>query len=319
MITFSDSIEFAAEILPVEFAAHRMFSAACDEDMAPVVSALLGDPGRVHVGTAAIPAWNHLLLTSHSIRSQCDQLVGLSRAGHHLPDHIACLARSGSSFRGFKGRSWSAAPGNVHLAVHFSPGRVIERFEVAFTILAALSVAEAIDGLPGLTRHPGIRWVNDIVMGDAKIGGVLAYTQTQGQVVTSAVLGIGLNVEVTPAVEPTPFVPSIACLQEFIRGGKHGSLATLVGRLLATLNRNYRELLQGGYRSLLERYRQRSTVTGELCTICTEESDHEPRVIAVGRLAAIGDGLELYVDGHRRPITRGRLLLGPPPARRAAH
>jgi len=316
MITFSDSLEFAAQILPVEFAAHRAFSPACDEEMAPVVSALLGDPRDVHVGTAAIPAWTHLFLTTHSTRSQCDQLIELSRSGHHLPDHTACLARTGSRFHGFKGRSWSAAPGNIHLAVHFAPGRVIERFEVAFTILAALSVAEAIDGLPGLTRHPGIRWVNDIVMGDAKIGGVLAYTQTQGQTVTSAVLGIGLNVEVAPAVEPTPFVPAVACLHEFIRGRKDTSLGVLVGRLLATLTRNYHQMLQGGYQPLLERYRQRSTVTGKLCTVCTEDSDHEPRVIAVGRLAAIGDGLELYIDGWRRPITQGRLLVGPPRSRR---
>jgi biotin-(acetyl-CoA carboxylase) ligase len=315
MITFSDSIEFAAQILPVEFAAHRAFSPECDEDLAPAVSALLGDPASVHVGTAAVPAWTHLFLASHAARSQCDQLIELSRTGRHLPDHTACLAQTGSCFHGFKGRPWSAAPGNIHLAVHFSPGRVVERFEVAFTILAALSVAEAIDGLPGLTRKPGIRWVNDIVMGEAKIGGVLAYTQTQGQTVTSAVLGIGLNVDVTPRVEPTPFVPSVACLREFFLGGTGSSLRVLVGRLLAALTRNYHQLLQGGYQPLLERYRQRSTVTGKLCTVCTEESDHEPSVIAVGRLAAIGDGLELYIDGCRRPITQGRLLVGPPPSR----
>jgi biotin-(acetyl-CoA carboxylase) ligase len=319
MITFSDSIEFAAQILPVEFAAHRAFSPACDHDLMPIIAALLGDPRDVLVGTAAIPAWTHLFLTTHSARSQCDQLIELSRTGHHLPDHAACLARTGSSFHGFKGRPWSAAPGNIHLAAHFSPGRVIERFEVAFTILAAVSAAEAIDGLPGLTRRPDIRWVNDIVLGDAKVGGVLAYTQTQGQTVTSAVLGIGLNVEVTPVVEPTPFVPSVTCLREFIVGGKDASLGVLVGRLLAALARNYGLLLQEGYRPLLERYRQRSSVTDKLCTICTEESDHDPSVIAVGRLAAIGDGLELYVDGCRRPITRGRLLIGPPPAHQALH
>jgi BirA family biotin operon repressor/biotin-[acetyl-CoA-carboxylase] ligase len=314
MIIFSDSAEFAAEVLPVELAEGCTPTPAALAKMRPLLSALLGDPPDLYAGSAALPAWTHLFLATDSARSQCDQLIALTRSGYDIPDRTACLARTGSGFRGFKGRTWTAAPGNIHLAVHFAPGRAIERFEVAFTILAALSVVEAIDGLPGLRYRPGIRWVNDIVLDDAKVGGVLAYTQTQGLTVNSAVLGIGVNVEATPAVESTPFVPAVTSLRDLTLEGESVSLPAVLGRLLDALARNYDLLLQSGYRPLLERYRQRSTVTGRNCTICTEESDMEPSVIAAGRLSAIGDGLELHLDGYEKPITRGRLLVDRPHA-----
>jgi biotin-[acetyl-CoA-carboxylase] ligase BirA-like protein len=314
MIIFSDSAEFAAEVLPVELADGCAPTAAALAGMRPLVSALLGDPPGLYAGSAALPDWTHLFLATDPAQSQCDQLIALARNGYDIPDRTCCLARTGSGFRGFKGRTWTAAPGNIHLAVHFAPGRSIERFEVAFTILAALSVVEAIDGLPGLRYRPGIRWVNDIVLGDAKVGGVLAYTQTQGRTVNSAVLGIGVNVEATPVVESTPFVPAVTSLRDLAPDGECVSLPGVLGRLLDALARNYELLLRSGYRPLLERYRQRSTVTGRNCTICTEESDMEPSVIAAGRLSAIGDGLELHLDGYEKPITRGRLLVDWPPA-----
>lgn len=312
MVIYADCTEFAEDVLPKESAPLQCCTRERTGRIEPLVSALLGHGRDVYVGTATLPAWTHLFLTADSARSQCDQLIALCRDGYDVPDHIACLARTGSGFHGFKGRSWSAAPGNIHLAVHFAPGRAIERFEVAFTILAALSVAEAIDEVPGLQHRAGIRWVNDIIVDGSKVGGVLAYTQTLGRTVTSAILGVGLNVETTPCVKPTPFVPAVGSLRGLSADGTSPSLRTLLGSLLEALQRNYELLLQAGYRPLLAKYRQRSTAIGSECTVCTEESDDEPVVIAAGRLIAIGDGLELHLDSCERPITRGRLLVGRP-------
>lgn len=313
MAIYCDSLGFAAEVLPLGLPVEPGFAPAGPADASPLVTALLGDPADVYVSAAALPRWTQLFLAADAPRSQCDQLVALSRNGHDIPDRTLCLARTGQGLRGFKGRTWSAAPGNIHLAVHFAPGCEVERFEVAFTILAALSAVDAVDTVPGLERRSGIRWVNDIVVDDAKLGGVLAYTQTCGRAVTSAILGIGLNVGATPVVEPTPFVPRVVSLRD-LAGGPAASLRVLLDRVLAALERNYAVLMQAGYRPLLDRYRQRSTILGRECTICTDESDRVPQVIAAGRVVGIGDGLELQLEGRRAPITRGRLLMGAAPA-----
>lgn len=314
MIVCTDSIAYATGVLPQELTGHLALCPVPDPSIRPLTDALLRCQSAVYVGAAPSPTWTHLFLTADSARSQCDQLIALSRNGHDIPDRTVCLARTGQSFHGFKGRPWSAAPGNIHLAVHFAPDCAIERFEVAFTILAALSVVDALDQVPVLAGRSGIRWVNDVVVDDAKLGGVLAYTQTRDRTVTSAVLGIGLNVEVTPTVELTPFVPAVSSIRGLAADGASVTQRVMLGLLLGALQRNYDLLLLAGCRPLLERYRQRSTIIGRECTVCTDESDMEIETIASGRVVAIGDGLELHLEGEERPITRGRLLIGEPQA-----
>lgn len=318
MIVYTDSADYAARLLAPEAIRGLQPAPARDGSVAPLAEALLAGDSAVHTTTAATPSWTHLFITAVAADSQCDQLIGLLRLGHVVPDRLVAVAGAGQRFHGFKGRHWAAPPGNLHLAVHFAPRCEVERFEVAFTVLAAVSVVEAIDEVPGLQGRSGIRWVNDIVVHDAKLGGVLAYTQTRQRTVTSAILGIGLNVEVTPRVEMTPFVPAVTSLRDLAGDGAHVTQRAMFGRLLAALQRNYDLLLQAGYRPLLQRYRQRSTVIGQECMICTDESDMEPEVIAAGRPVAIGEGLELHLAGEVRPVTRGRLLVRQGAAARGA-
>jgi BirA family biotin operon repressor/biotin-[acetyl-CoA-carboxylase] ligase len=187
----------------------------------------------------------------------------------------------------------------------------IPRFEVAFTILATLSVVETLDHIAGLEGRARIKWVNDILLGAGKVGGVLAYTQTQGRTVTSAVLGIGLNVNTVPQVKPTPFVPVVSSVREALNTKAFGLRATVFHALARALNRNYEILLQEGVTPLLERYRQRSIVIGEDVVICSETSDQDIEIITQGRVLALGDNLELVMEGNPDPVTGGRLVLGP--------
>ncbi len=265
--------------------------------------------------------WTHLLLAETADRSNYDRLIELVRAGRILPDRLLCLAGSGRGFHGFKGRHWAAVPGNVHLSVHLAPQRAIERFEVAFMALAAVAVVEAIDRVSGIEQRPGIRWVNDIVFGPAKVGGVLAYTHARRTTVNAAILGIGVNVLTRPEVEPTPFVPSVTALAEHTRTAAATPepdatvplLATFLARLLDALDRNYRTLLDRGHRPIVEAYRSRSVVVGREVEIRAEDSDAEPRVMARGVVRAIGDGLELFLEGRNEPVTRGRIVVVDPP------
>lgn len=256
--------------------------------------------------------WSHLLVAETAADSNFDRLIQLVRDGAPLPDRLACLAGSGHGFHGFKGRPWTAVPGNIHLSVHLAPRRPIERFEVAFMALAAISVVDAVDRVPGLDGRAGIRWVNDVVVDEAKLGGVLAYTHAQGTTVNAAILGVGVNVNTRPEVEPTPFVPSVTALREHL-GGEPDRPGPLLPRFLAhlldALDRNYRLLLERGTRPLVDRYRDRSVVVGRDVAVCHEDSDAEPRVLTRGVVQAIGDGLELLLEGRERPVTRGRIMV----------
>jgi biotin-[acetyl-CoA-carboxylase] ligase BirA-like protein len=310
MAVLTNSTGYASALLPEELARRLAPVKSLDPGLEALVASVFGNADDLLAAPQGVPPWGPLLLSEFSPSSQYDQLIGLARSEFNLPDRTVCLAGSGSDFHGFKGRSWAAVPGNLHLAVHLAPLCTIDRFEVAFTILAALSVAEAVGELPALGVPPRIKWVNDILLADAKVGGILAYTQSQGRKVTSAVLGIGLNVDATPDVESTPFVPRVASVRDFLPKPDSGLRRRVLSSLLGALDRNYRTLLADGVSPLLERYRERSLVIGKEVTICTDVSDRSLRIVAEGRVEGLGENLELFLEGHPHPIFGGRLALG---------
>jgi biotin-[acetyl-CoA-carboxylase] ligase BirA-like protein len=259
---------------------------------------------------ADVPGWTQVLVRHSAPASQYDLLVQLLRACQPIPDGTACLAVEGANFHGFRGRAWSALPGNIHLAAYVAPGRRIEQSATVFTALAAVSLVEAIQGVPGLGDRVAIKWVNDILVDGAKVGGVLAHTQSSGQFVDAVVLGLGLNVEATPRVDRSAFVPKVGSLREFVSDPLSVSVSATVRLLLARLSDNYRMVLEYGHAPIMDKYRAYSAVVGEEVTICTEPESSPARIIAAGRVRAVGDSMELYIAGRPEPVTNGRLLLG---------
>jgi biotin-[acetyl-CoA-carboxylase] ligase BirA-like protein len=255
------------------------------------------------------PGTRKVLCVAHSPFSQFDLVVELSGAPAVLPDGLVCLAGSGSGFHGQRGRPWAAEPGNLHLTLHWRPERMLMDQGLGFSVLAAVSVVECLDGLPGLSARPGIKWVNDILLDSAKVAGFVAHIQSQENLVRAAVLGIGLNVETLPVVEPTEFVPRVTSLAAHCSDPGECRQGAVLSRLLTRLEANYRKLCEGGIPELMETYRDRSVIIGRRVRISSDPLSGPSRELASGRVERIGSGLELYLDSSDEPVTRGRLIL----------
>lgn len=309
MVVYTDSIPFAEHILPQT--ARRWSSVPSESDVGtPILRRKLFEDR--FVSTSAFKTggmWGQLYVVESATQSQYDLLIELNRAGETLPEGIVCVAGEGNKFHGFKNRDWAASPGNLHVSVNLAPAQRIDHFGAGFMVLAAVSVVEAIDAVPGLENQAGIKWVNDILIGDAKVCGVLAYTQTMADTVASSVLGIGLNVETTPPLVPTPSVPRAGSLCDVVPDRRICNQAKLLDALMNSLDRNYRSLISGAYETLLNRYRERSIIIGRQVEILSDSSDVEPQVLARGRVKGFGSDLELILEGSERPISTGRLVL----------
>jgi BirA family transcriptional regulator, biotin operon repressor / biotin---[acetyl-CoA-carboxylase] ligase len=250
-----------------------------------------------------------VFITEKTSKSQYDAIVDLLREGTSLPDGTVCFADHGSRFHGLRERPWSALPGNIHLVVQFAPNRKILNYGIGFTILAAVSVVQTIDTVVGLEGKAATKWVNDIVIGEAKVCGVLTYTQAEAETVTGAVIGIGLNVEATPDVEPTIFVPSAVSLRDLAGNGESAGQRGVLKSLLENLRRNYDLLVGGNYRTLLNFYRERSAIIGRRVEIHPDSPFDKPGEVVSGRVIGIGDNLELFLEDRTEPVTKGRLAL----------
>ena len=307
MIIYTDNIDCAERFLAGKNIAWKRSSIREDIGIAPLTDRIFGKRDLFTSTMAYQETWSHLLIARSASESQYDILVNLGRKNIPLPHGIICLAGEGHKFHGFKGRHWDSPEGNIYLSAHFTPKMPVENYGVGFTILAAVSVIAAIDEIVGLSYRASIKWVNDILIDGAKVCGVLAHTIAENDNVTNAIIGIGLNVETTPHPEPTIFVPKVASLNDFSPNPDLYTRGILFESLTKSIHKNYSALIKGGYRGLLNRYRERSSVIGRDVAIYDDSDNDIPTKITEGRVASIGDNLELILEGREKAIKRGRL------------
>jgi BirA family biotin operon repressor/biotin-[acetyl-CoA-carboxylase] ligase len=93
--------------------------------------------------------------------------------------------------RGSRGRPWRSPPGGLWLSVLYRPASApgVE----LFGLRVGLAVAEAIESL-GPGTSVGIKWPNDLMLGDRKVGGILCEARWQGEMPAWVVAGVGVNV-----------------------------------------------------------------------------------------------------------------------------
>jgi len=104
----------------------------------------------------------------------------------------AILAETQSSGRGRRDRNWYSPPGcNIYLSL----GWQFDSNQVPLStlpLLAAICVCRALSRA-GLEGH-GIKWPNDILIGRKKLGGILVEMQATAGGASTAVIGMGLNI-----------------------------------------------------------------------------------------------------------------------------
>jgi BirA family transcriptional regulator, biotin operon repressor / biotin---[acetyl-CoA-carboxylase] ligase len=106
------------------------------------------------------------------------------------------LAEAQTAGRGRHGSAWfSPEAANLYVSVLFRP-RIAPRELPLFAPIASLALAETVwlEGVPAR-----IKWPNDVVVRDRKLGGVLVEAPVIGHRVACVILGIGVNLNVEPA------------------------------------------------------------------------------------------------------------------------
>jgi len=112
-------------------------------------------------------------------------------------DPEVCFAEFQSAGRGRRGRNWISPFGaNLYMSLTWR----FDEWPPGFTALGmvtAIAAVRALDSL-GLT-DVRIKWPNDLVAADRKLGGVLIDIQGEPPGATRAVIGLGLNVRMPAA------------------------------------------------------------------------------------------------------------------------
>ncbi len=114
-------------------------------------------------------------------------------ARHGAREGTVAVAEHQSAGRGRFDRRWESPPGASLLAsVLFRPEFDSTELHLC-TAAMALAAAEACRREAGV--GPVLKWPNDLLVGEAKLAGVLAETEPDGRGGCAVVVGIGLNVD----------------------------------------------------------------------------------------------------------------------------
>ena len=144
----------------------------------------------------------------------------LARAGGGAPEGLVLAAEEQRAGRGRMGRAWVAPP---RAALTFSllvrPRTVPPARRGWLPLLAGVAVASAVHAVASVDAR--LKWPNDVLVGPAKLGGILA--EAAGDAV---VVGIGLNVSTEPGELPPPGpAPTGALPATSLRAQAAGTLA----------------------------------------------------------------------------------------------
>ena len=194
-------------------------------------------------------------------------VADLARTG--APDGVVVGADHQTAGRGRRGRTWEAPAGaSLLVSVLLRPAPPL------VTLAAGMAAAGACEAVAGVTI--GLKWPNDLLVGSAKLGGILSEA-----VAGAAVVGLGVNLAWAPA--------GAACL------GPEVERDALLDAYLAGLD---------APGDVLGRYRSRCTTLGRrvrvqlpsetLEGVATDVDDHG-RLLVDGRPIAAGDIIHLSV------------------------
>jgi BirA family transcriptional regulator, biotin operon repressor / biotin---[acetyl-CoA-carboxylase] ligase len=216
----------------------------------------------------------------------------LARAAAGEPEGAVLVAEEQSAGRGRLGRAWTSPPrAALTFSVLLRPAAVPRARLGWLPLLAGVAVAAAVRTVAALDAQ--LKWPNDVLVGPAKLAGILA--EAAG---TAVVTGIGVNVSAGPAGLPPPGPGALAATSLAIEGAPSLDRARLLAEILAGLERRY--LAWSAVSGDTERSGLRAEYTGLCGTIGRQVRVELPG----GRLL---DGLAAGVDPD------GRLLLSMPP------
>jgi BirA family biotin operon repressor/biotin-[acetyl-CoA-carboxylase] ligase len=188
-----------------------------------------------------------------------DEAMRWARLGG--PHGAVTRADAQSAGRGRSGRTWNSPVGRgLYFSLILRPS--IEMSEVPrLTMLAALGTARALDRY---ARGAAVKWPNDVLLHERKIGGVLseAVARTDGPALVDwAIVGIGLNINhEADDLPPRPIYPATSLM---IESGRRHELDDVLADVLQEISDLYDRFANGEWEEIRRQWQLRDALLGQ--------------------------------------------------------
>ena len=216
-------------------------------------------------------------------------LLARHGAGEDI-DGVVLIAEHQTAGRGRNGRSWSTPPrSQIALSVGIAAGEVPLPAWGWVPLLTGVAVVYAVRATAGIDAT--LKWPNDVLVGERKLGGILAEVAAPDAVI---VVGLGLNVTLKPDEAPDARATSLLML-----GSTMLDRSALLGAVLAELTARIDRWRSAGGpdAGLIGDYRRRSVTLGNRVR-ATLPGDRE----ITGTATDLDDTGRLHIDTGTQTI-----------------
>jgi BirA family biotin operon repressor/biotin-[acetyl-CoA-carboxylase] ligase len=208
-----------------------------------------------------------LIILQHTA-STSDHLLELST--QQTISGLSCLAEVQSSGRGRRERSWHVTPyRNIALSVAWT-------FDAGLASLGGLGVAAGVVvaetlHAAGLDREIGLKWPNDIIWRDRKLGGLLIDVRGQHDGPCLAVIGLGINLSLADNEQRAIDQPHVTLEQIAADRVERNRLAAQLVHALSGLCESYPST---GFASWRSRWPAYDRIAGRLVRVLQGQHCH---------------------------------------------
>jgi BirA family biotin operon repressor/biotin-[acetyl-CoA-carboxylase] ligase len=220
---------------------------------------------------------NTIFLTEvESTNNYANQLV-LSKAAEH---GTVVLAQYQNKGKGQLGNRWESEAGKNFLAsIILFPKFLLAGKQFYLSKIASLSIA---DFLKTESKGIAIKWPNDIYVKNRKIAGILIENSIKGQNISTAIIGIGLNLNQDKFVSDAPNPVSLMQIT-----GKDYDIEMVAEIISENINNWYQKLENGGFGEIDSAYFNLLFRANEWAVFSKRGKQFEARINGIGEFGQL--------------------------------
>lgn len=218
-------------------------------------------------------------------------------AGQGAPHGTVLIAGSQTGGRGRMGRSFASAQGKgIYMSVVLRPMCAAEEL-MHLTCAVAVSICDAVEEICGV--RPSVKWINDLVLGKKKLGGILTELSIHQGAVQYAVVGVGLNCTQKSEDFPEEIRGIAQSLQDYT--GQAVDIPRLAGAMVNALWEMDKNLLS---RDFMAAYKKDCITLGKEISVVKADKRSYGKAVD---LDAQGGLLVQYPDGTKETVQSGEV------------
>ena len=202
--------------------------------------------------------------------------------------------------KGRRGKTWISPPGGVWMSIILRPD--IPPFNAPqLTLVTGVAVAETLKKECDL--DVGIKWPNDILIGNKKVCGILTEVNASIEKVNYVVVGIGIDMNVDVPLFPPDLQKGATSLKNELNTEINGAL--LVQKFLLEFENIYNKFKAGKFPEILNEWRSLSKTIGYNVEVRTRGKTVRGEAVGINKEGILILELE---DGSLRKMISGECL-----------